>query len=694
MQKKILKKTLILASCSFIFSSLFFLSGIWNLFELKVYDLLSIYVSSNKKYDNICLIYVDQSSIEALGKQGIVWPWPRQIYAPVIEYLSEADAVFLDILFTEYSSYGVEDDKILAEAIKKAGNVYLPVVVSKEKREFDEEYVKKIDYSNQIPVYEEYNSVIFPIDDFKRAAKGLGNVSILPDEDGIYRRMPLFFKVKEYLIPNFTVSYFIQKNVFQVKSEDISTEGKKIPLIKGKLLLKYSKEKNPFSVFSFLELIEASTLKDNKSKIKKEFFKDKTVFIGFTAAGLFDLKPTPVSSKTPGVFIHAIAYENLVNKNFIKTTPNFLSYIIIFLISLLIPCIFLKQHYLKVNLFVFLLVGLFLISIVSILFKFSIYFHFLPSFTCLMFSSIVTLLYSYATEGKQRSFIKRTFMQYMDKRIVDYLLEHPESIAPGGRRETVTVFFADIEGFTTLSERLSAEDTAIMLHSALNSMTEVVIKHSGVIDKYIGDCIMAFWGAPLKTDGDETNACNAAIECIKSVEETSKQFLEKGLSALKIRIGIHTGDAVVGNIGSDRLFNYTVIGDTVNIASRLESANKFFRTRIIISEVTFSKISDDFIARELGFIKVKGRDKPLRIYEILGKRMDENSAAWLLTEKFKTAYSLYKEKKWNEAREIFKAILKELPEDFPSRLYLNFIEKYSKMEQLTEDWFIVKIEEK
>lgn len=691
MQRKLLKNTIILTITSFIISSIIFISGILNPFEFKLYDFLSKYIAPFNKVDNICLIYIDQLSIDELKRQGITWPWPRQIYAPVIEYLSEAEAVFLDILFTENSSYGVEDDKILAEAIKRAGNIYLPIVLSKEKREFDEEYTKKIAYHEQMSIIQEYQSVIFPIDEFKTAAKGLGNVSILPDEDGIYRQIPLFFKVKEYVIPNFVMSYFIKKNVIQIKDGNILIDETVIPLNNGDLLLKYFGEKNPFHVFSFLEFLEKP---NTNLEIKREFFKGKTVFIGLTAAGLFDLKPTPVSSKNPGVFIHATVFENLFSKNFIKTMPKILIYVIIFLISLLIPNIFLRQYSMKINLFIFLFIASVLFFIVIVLFRFSIYIQLLPPLVCLIFSSILTLFYSYATEGKERKFIKRTFMQYMDKKIVDYLLEHPESIASGGQKRRVTLFFADIEGFTTISERLTAEDTAMMLHKVLNSLTEIVIKNSGVVDKYIGDCIMAFWGAPLKTDLDEINACNAALECIESLKEINQIFSEKGLPMIKVRIGIHTGDAIVGNIGSDRLFNYTVIGDTVNIASRLESTNKFFKTNIIISEETYSKISEDFLTRELGIIKLKGRVNPIRIYEVLGRKEESSSKKSLLVDKYNAAYLFFREKRWDEAKEGFKAILREFPEDFPSLMYFNFIEKYSNLNQLTEDWFVVKIEEK
>lgn len=695
-RKKLFKNLLILSSISYILPVLFFLSGSLKNFEFKVYDLLSKHLSPSDKSDNICLIYIDQFSIEELNKQGITWPWPRQIYAPVIEYLSEADAVFIDILFTENSSYGIEDDKIFAESLKKSKNVYLPFALSKEKGKIDEKYIKKIAYPAVIDTKLQYDSLISPIDELKNSAQGLGNVSILPDEDGIYRRIPLFFKVEDFTVPNFVMSYFIKKNMIHVKNNVILIDNTIIPLDEENLLLKFSKDKYPFHLFSFAELLDASIKNSKKqsSNIKKNFFRGKTVFIGLTAPGLFDLKPTPMSSKTPGVFIHATTFENLINKNFIKVAPKSIIFSIMLILAIFIPHAFLKQHSLKINMLIFIFSGLFLICIEVVLFKLSIYMQFLPSFVCLIFSSIISLLYSYAVEGKERSFIKRTFTQYMDKRIVDYLLTHPEFITPGGQKTTVTVFFADIAGFTTIAEKLSPENTALMLHKVLNSLTEVVITHSGIVDKYIGDCIMAFWGAPLKTESDEINACKAAIKCIESLEKINKEFSEKGMPSIKIRIGIHTGDAIVGNIGSDRLFNYTVIGDTVNIASRLESLNKFFNTSIIISKETYCKLTDSFVARELGVITVKGKTKPLTIFEILGQKDNINFEKISLVEKYNEGYSLYKEQKWNDAKEIFKSILNDFPEDGPSKFYLRKIEEFLSGKQLTEDWIIVKMEEK
>ncbi len=689
-----LKKLVIVIAISFSLScSLYFFNALKS-FEYKVYDLLSRNFNPDKKSDSVCLIYIDQRSIEELSTQGITWPWPRQIYAPVVEYLSIADAVFIDLIFTENSSYGVEDDQIFAKSVKKAGNVYLPVVLSKEKRWIDEEFLKRISVRGYASFKNQYQSVITPIEELKLSAKGFGNVSIQPDEDGIYRRISLFFKIKDYFIPNFVMTYFLDKNLVQKRGDSIFIEKFLITNTQGSVWLRYSSNSKPFRIFSFVEILSAAISKEGRQSVDRNFFRGKKVFIGASAAGLFDMKPTPVSSKTSGVFIHATLFENLISGDFITTTPKALIPFVMFLVSTVIASVFIKHHSMKVNLLVFIGVLFFLIFLELILFKFSLYMEFLPSLTSLILSSIISLIYSYATEGKEKSFIKRTFSQYMDKRIVDYLLSHPELISAGGQKKTVTVFFADIEGFTSISEKLSPEDTAMMLYKVLNALTEVVIRNYGVVDKYIGDCIMAFWGAPLKTEKDEFYACTAAIECQEAVEEINKEFQYKKLPEIRIRVGIHTGDVVVGNIGSDRLFNYTVIGDTVNIASRLESANKFFRTKIIISEDTYRKVSEIFITRQLGIIIVKGKAKPIAIYEVLSKKDNANIEIIKFANNYNMAYSLFIQKRWNEAKEVFKSLIQDFPDDIISKFYLNKIEEINREKHLTEDWFIVKIEEK
>jgi adenylate cyclase len=311
-----------------------------------------------------------------------------------------------------------------------------------------------------------------------------------------------------------------------------------------------------------------------------------------------------------------------------------------------------------------------------------------------MITFIISVAYSYATEGRQRLFLKRAISQYMDRRIADYLLENPSLIKPGGQNKRLTVFFADIAGFTSISEKTSAEEIATMLHRVLNSLTEVIIRNNGVIDKYIGDCVMAFWGAPLKTDKDEINACYAAIQCVSSLAELNYSLRNEGLPEIAIRVGIHSGDAIAGNIGSDRLFHYTAIGDTVNLASRLESVNKFFKTRIIISEDTIKETDNHFFARMLGVIEVKGKTLPIKIFELIAEKENIASDKMELASLFQQGMTFYEDCKLNEAARIFDQILEKYPYDGPSEFYKNRCNYLISNPSLTEDWNIIKFSEK
>jgi len=693
------RKVLILSVSSFILSLIIFLSNILGIFELKAYDLFSRYLNPIRSSGNIIIVQVDQESIDALSKEGITWPWPRQIYAPIIEYLSQADAVFIDILFTEPSSYGQEDDKILTDAFKKASNVYLPIFLSRQQESMpseEEKFIKHIAIKDKVSAGSISNSVITPIDIFKSAIRGAGNVTISPDEDGVYRGIPLFFQLKQFIIPHFLLGYLIEKSVIKIDQDTLYVNETEIPMVDGKLMLRYYRGNNPFKVFSAAEILK-SYLDSNASitpAIQKDFFKGKVVFIGLTAAGLYDLKPTSVSSISTGVLIHATTLDNILNKSFIRPINGIFIIAFMLLICLLISYSVLRCYSLHINLSLFIISLSIILLITAVLFKNALYMNIIPPVVSLMMSFMISVAYSYATEGRQRLFLKRTFSQYMDKRIADYLLENPSLIKPGGQNKRLTVFFADIAGFTSISEKASAEKIATMLHRVLNLLTEVIIRNNGVIDKYIGDCVMAFWGAPLETDKDEINACYAAIQCISSLSELNNLFRAEGFPEIAIRIGIHSGDAIAGNIGSDRLFHYTVIGDTVNLASRLESVNKFFKTRIIISEDTIKETDNHFFTRGLGLIEVKGKTLPIKIFELIGEKENIAPDKRELVTLFHQGITFYEDRKWREASQIFDEILEKYPNDGPSEFYKSRCEYLISNSFLTEDWNIIKFTEK
>jgi adenylate cyclase len=356
--------------------------------------------------------------------------------------------------------------------------------------------------------------------------------------------------------------------------------------------------------------------------------------------------------------------------------------------------IVIRYHAIHVNLAVFALLLFLAVLVPALLFRKAYYMHIIQPALVLIAGFTLSVVYSYATEGKKRRFIKRTFSQYMDRQLVEYVLNNPDLIKPGGHRQRVTVFFADIAGFTSISERVAPEDLARMLHSILNAFTEVIIDNGGVIDKYIGDCVMAFWGAPVSREDDEARACNAAIQCINELQKINEDFRAEGLTEISVRIGIHSGDVIAGNLGSDRLFDYTVVGDTVNTASRLESVNKVFKTKIIISGETIQKTSGIFLTRELGLIEVKGKSRPVKIFELISKKEGMGQGAEQTMEMFDSGLAAFRGHRWQDALNIFGSILQKVPGDGPTLFYKEKTESMISHPELTEEVDIIRMKDK
>ncbi len=691
-----LKKVSILIVISFSISLLLYFSNILYFFELKSFDIFSRVLNPVKAPEDIIIIRIDQESIDALSKEGVNWPWPRQIYAPIIEHLSEASAVFIDLLYSEPSSYGVEDDAIFANAVKKASNVYLPFFLSKNRRPLKTEernFLANTSITALPNGQITYYSVTAPIDPLKESAKGFGNVSINPDDDGVYRRIPLSFQIEDISVPNLVFSYFTKNNRIKYKNGKVYHDEYSIPLSKGKVLLRYYRES--FKTFSSMDILNAHLTKELSGTLPgQDFFKNKFVFIGPTAAGLMDLKPTSISSVSTGVHINATFLANLKTHDFFK--PVCTSIVLFFMLAIVMTtsCFVISQYSLAKNLAVFAVLFIAIIVICGILFSSAYYFPAVFPVVALIVSYIATTVYSYASEGRERLFIRKTFSRYMDKKIVDYVLQHPDIVKPGGQRTRITVSFADIAGFTTISEQSTPESVSMILHMVLNALTEVIIAEQGVIDKYIGDCVMAFWGAPLASENDEINGCNAALKCISSIEDINIDLVKTGLNPISIRVGINSGDVIAGNLGSDRLFDYTVIGDAVNLASRLESVNKIFGTNIIISENTLSKTGNLFFVRELGLVEVKGKAKPVRIYELIGTRTHIKPEKAELVNLYNEGLACFASGKFPEGIEIFGNLLKKYPHDGPSMFYIKKCEELDSCFDLTNDFNIIKLVEK
>jgi adenylate cyclase len=295
-------------------------------------------------------------------------------------------------------------------------------------------------------------------------------------------------------------------------------------------------------------------------------------------------------------------------------------------------------------------------------------------------------VYHFVGERKQRMLIKTMFSTYVNPSVVEELILNPEKLKLGGERKELTVLFSDIEGFTTISEGMSPEQLVGLLNEYLSAMTEIIFRNDGTLDKYEGDAIMAFWGAPIPQTDHALCACLSALQMSEKLASIRSVWKQQGKPALNMRIGINTGEMVVGNLGGMGKFDYTVIGDSVNLASRLEGANKQYKTGIMVSERTYELVKDKILGRELDLIAVKGRSAPLKIFELLQLRaagMDGTLKEFLST--YGEGFLLYRERRWDEAKKMFEQALRLKSDDYPSRLYIERATHYS-VNPPPDDW--------
>lgn len=371
------------------------------------------------------------------------------------------------------------------------------------------------------------------------------------------------------------------------------------------------------------------------------------------------MRSTSVSKKSPGIFLHAIAYENLKKKSFIRFADLKIFSVIIFitLFSLLIIYVIIRENiFFKVialTFFVFILV-----SISIYLFRNNYFISPLSIVLPVIFQFVSFLITDFTIQSREKLFIKKMFEHYVSAELLKEILKNPKIVKLGGEKRTVTVLFLDIESFTEISEKLRAEDVVSMLNDVFGELTQVIMEEEGYIDKYEGDAIMAFWNAPIASRTHFSLAVRAGLRCLKKLRnEINENLKNKGFRPLNIRVGINTGEAVVGNVGSRKRFDYTVIGDTVNLSSRLESINKIYGTNIIVSESTYENVTnnnpEDFLFRKLDVVKVRGRGKSVKIYEVIGfkNEVDENMKS--LVKEYEKGFAYYLKGDFEIALKVF-----------------------------------------
>jgi adenylate cyclase len=454
--------------------------------------------------------------------------------------------------------------------------------------------------------------------------------------------------------------------------------------------LHYYQEKIPFQVIPIATALKsAADLQSGKVSdpsllsVNPLEFKDKILILGASAAGLEDLKPTPVDPALPGFFLHATAISNLLLKDHLHPLPAGVSSLFLALGILLIYGILFSEAPLGLRFGIPVGFTLLYSGAAVLLFqKQSLHLELGKPLVFWLMAGIDSLAYLIFVEGREKKRLKETLGKYLPPSLADELIRTGQDPhAEVGSKEELSILFSDIRGFTTLSEALPPERLVQILNQYLGRMTETVFRHQGTLDKFIGDAVMAFWGAPVRNSDHALLAVRTAVDMRSELKRLNQEWEVAGISPLAIGIGINTGEVIVGNIGSEQRLDYTVIGDQVNLSSRLEGLTKQYHLEIILGPKTEERIRDHWITRPVDQVKVKGKQIPVRIHEPLGPiGGPEAPLHHEVAEKTRIAFELYLEGRFKESSEIHRSLQVLFPEG--AGLSQVFLERCATLEAM------------
>ncbi len=684
-----------------------------SLLELKTLDLRFLHRGRMETSGKIVLVSIDEKSIDELGR----WPWPRGRMAELLDILvqGEAKVVGFDIVWAEpdesseqrslsvvrrklkelkvsnrqlenYLTTAIRDadpDRILGDSVARSRRAVLGYIFGFHGG--DGAAMPNTPLPASLTSYSpvKYTSPDSPRAHLFRAntaavnvpavgagAAGSGYFNIFPDRDGTVRWAPL---VIEYQgrhfcsLPLSVLQKYLDNPPLSLRIADFGVEeirlgDRVVPTNEeGRILINYRGPKQTFPYYPAADVLH--------HRVPPGVFKGKIVLVGATALGIYDIRVTPFDQVFPGVEVHANVIDSILKQQYLYR-PNWVSLFDVaaiisigLILGLILPrvsapggaaagCLFLV---------LFLVFARFLFQEHGIWVNMTY-----PLLNLVLVYSGITG-YRHTTEERERKKVRGAFQHYLSPAVIEQMLKDPSRLKLGGEKKELTVLFSDIRGFTSISERIDPETLVRLLNIYLTKMTNIVLENRGLLDKYVGDGLMAVWGAPLDQEDHAERACAAALEMMAALDSVRKGWAAEGLSEIEIGIGISTGPMVVGNMGSERRFSYTVLGDRVNLGSRLEGLNKIYGTHIIISEATWEKVRKKFPARRLDSVRVKGKGQPVIIYELLAGTPGQEKLAG----EFESALAEYDRGRWDEALVRFQSLVDSYPQDGPAGMYVE-----------------------
>jgi len=524
----------------------------------------------------------------------------------------------------------------------------------------------------------------------------IGHFLPYADQDSVIRRVPLIVEYNNHILGSLALhavaAYFGEQAAYHSENGQLSVRGVKQDRgerVRGDLFAPLNPRGNMLArlyggsrIFPFVEFSDIVLDRISPAEMKKSF-QGKIVFVGVTAVGLKDIRATPFAHDYPGVEMHATIASNILQSSFMVKDVRYFWFGCALILSFGIAAAFAVYRFRPLASFLstFLLIAIVQIGAHHFFFNQGVVVPtFLPSFACFMIF-FTGILYRYFTEEREKKMVRTAFSRYVSGAVVEEILKDQSKLRLGGQKKELTVMFVDLVGFTRISEHRDASFVTTLLNEYFTRMTNILLKNQGTLDKYMGDGIMCFWGAPLDIPDHARLACKTALEMQAELAKINLEWKEKHGINIENRIGVHTGDMAVGNMGSDQVFSYTVMGDNVNLGSRLEGVNTVYGTRTIVSAATAAKAGHEFLYRPLDRVQVKGREESVEILELVGPR-EANEPEWVHA--FRVGLKHYQAGEWSDAESAFGACLALKPADGPSQVFVDRIRDFRLVEP--EEW--------
>ena len=621
--------------------------------RVRTFDFFQVLRPRPQEIRPVVIVDIDEASLKAIGQ----WPWPRTTIADLITQITQLGAVAIgfDIIFpepdrmspaiAERSFRGIDaetrakldhlpsNDDALAEAIKHSRVVVGQAGAATPEVKTAADAALQTGFAvrgpDPRPYLVTFAGLLRNVPAIEQAAAGRGLFSIDPESDGIIRRVPVIMTAQGSVVPSLstellrvvTGSSAILVRVDQAGVEAVAVPGLEVPTDRNGQFWVHFNHHDPERYVSAKDVLQGNVPPDRLA--------GKLVLIGTSAIGLLDLKTTPIDAAIPGVEVHAQILESVLSKSSL-VNPNYaigaeLAIAVLFGLAIIVAAPMLPAS------IVIVLGGCLIAGLIGLSLYLFVEHNLLIDFTYPLISSwliyLVLTFVNYFREQKQRRQIRSAFGYYLSPHMVEQLARSPEKLVLGGEERRMTILFSDVRGFTTISEHYKDDPQGLtrLMNRFLTPLTNAIIERKGTIDKYIGDAIMAFWNAPVDDNEQEANACEAALEMLSRAETLNGELKREAETnggvymPLRIGIGLNTGPCVVGNMGSDFRFNYSVLGDTVNLASRLEGRTKDYRIPIVIGSRTAEGATKRFAVMEIDLIMVKGKKQPEAVFTVLGR---------------------------------------------------------------------------